>query len=124
MAARRFLAVAHIIIGVLLMPLVALFALVAAPILLIGPIWGVMLGIRLWRGDGTVLAAVRWTHVIYLGIDALLMAYGAFALRAAEQSAARGGGLMGGFGLMPLGAGILLAGFSILTLALARPRTP
>jgi hypothetical protein len=45
---------------------------------------------------------------------------GLFALRAAERSAARGGGLLGDFGLLPLGLGIVMACFSGVTLVMAR----
>jgi hypothetical protein len=120
--ARRFLAIAHIIIGALLMPIIVALALVVAPVLLAGPIWGIMLGLRLWRSDLTVTAALRRTHFVYLTIDAVLIAYGVFALRAAERSAARGGGLLGGLGLLPLGLGLMLAAFSVITLLLVRPR--
>ena len=55
-------------------------------------------------------------------IDALLIWYGIIALQAADRSAARGGGLLGGFGLLPLGLGIGLACFSLVTLVLTRTR--
>ena len=45
-------------------------------------------------------------------------------LRAAEESAARGGGLLGGLGLIPIGLGVFLGCFSILTLVVARPLQP
>ena len=51
---------------------------------------------------------------------ALLIAYGIFALRAAERSAAHGGGLLGGFGILPLGLGIVGACVAGLLLALER----
>ena len=81
-----------------------------------------MLGLRLWRSDLNVTTALRRTHFVYLAIDALLIAYGVYALRAAQLSAARGGGLLGGLGLLPLGLGLMLAAFSVITLLLVRPR--
>lgn len=120
--ARRLLAVAHIAIGILLMPMIVISLLVAAPILLIGPIWGIVLGLRLWRSDPRVDTALRRTHLVYLAIDGLLIAYGFWMLRAAEESAARGGGLLGGIGLIPIGLGILLAMFSVVTLFVVRAR--
>jgi hypothetical protein len=120
MSGIRALGVFHVLIGVLLLPLVVLFGLVLAPVLLIGPIWGIVLGARMWRPTPDVLAAVRRTHWAYLVVDALLVAYGIFALRAAERSAAHGGGLLGGVGLIPLALGIGMAVFSVITLAMAR----
>ena len=116
MIARRFFAVAHIATGILLMPLIVATLLVAAPILLIGPIWGVMLGLRLWKPGVDITSAIRWTHAVYLVTDVLLVAYGVWMLRAAAASAARGGGLLGGVGLFPIGLAIVLAMFSLATL--------
>ncbi len=116
----RALAVAHVAIAILLIPLM-LFPITLAPILLIGPAWAILLARRLWRRDPTVIRALRRTHFVFLAIDAILIWYGVWMLRAAEESAARGGGLLGGLGLIPIGLGALLGCFSILTLAVARP---
>jgi len=116
----RALAVGHIAIGLLLLPVALVSAGILAPILLVGPIWGIVLGVRLWRSGSDVFAALRRTHWTFLVIDGLLVAYGIFALRAAERSAAQGGGLLGGFGLLPLGLGIVMACFSGVTLVMAR----
>jgi len=117
----RALAVAHVAIAILLMPLM-LFPLTLAPIMLIGPVWAILLARRLWRRDPTVIRAVRRTHVVFLAIDALLIWYGIWMLKAAEESAARGGGLLGGLGVIPIGLGIVLALFSVVTLVLIRHR--
>ena len=117
----RALAVAHIGIAILLIPLM-LFPLTLAPIMLIGPVWAILLARRLWRRDPTVIRAVRRTHVVFLAIDALLIWYGIWMLKAAEESAARGGGLLGGLGVIPIGLGIVLALFSVVTLVLIRHR--
>lgn len=116
----RALAVGHIAIGVLLLPVALALGWILAPILMVGPIWGIVLGVRLWRPRDQVFAAVRRTHWAFLLIDVLLVAYGIFALRAAERSAAHGGGLLGGFGLLPLGLGIVMACFSGVTLVAVR----
>jgi len=113
----RALAVSHVAIAILLMPL-TLFPLTLTPIMVGGPIWTIMLALRLWRRDATVLPTLRRTHYVFLIIDALLIVYGFWMLRAADESAARGGGLLGGFGLIPLGVGVFLAVFSALTLLL------
>jgi len=119
----RALAFAHVALAILLIP-ATLFPLTLAPILLIGPAWAIMLARRLWRRDPTVIRTLRRTHVVFLIIDALLIWYGAWMLNAADESAARGGGLLGGLGLIPIGLGVFLADFSILTLLVARPLQP
>ena len=119
----RALAVAHVAIAILLMPLM-LFPLTLAPIMLIGPVWAILLARRLWRRDPTVIRALRRTHAVFLAIDALLIWYGIWMLRAAEESARRGGGLLGGLGLIPIVIGVFLAVFSTITLLLTlRVRT-
>jgi hypothetical protein len=114
----RVLAVLHIAIAVLLLPL-TIFPLPFIPIMMIGPIWAIVLGVRMWKRRD-VVASLRATHYVFLAIDAVMIAYGIWMLRAAEASAARGGGLLGGIGLIPLGLGIVLACFSLLTLTVTR----
>jgi hypothetical protein len=109
----RALAVAHILIAILLAPIT-----VFAPPLLLGPAWAIWLGVRLWRHDPGVIGTLRRTHYGFLVLDGLLITYGFMALRAAEESAKRGGGLLGGFGLIPIVIGVSLGLFSILTLLL------
>jgi hypothetical protein len=113
----RALAAAHIVIAILLIPL-TLSASFLAPIFLIGPIWSIMLARRLWRRDATAIRALRRTHAIFLVIDAVLIWYGFWMLKAAEESARRGGGLLGGIGVIPIAIGVFLALFSVLTLLL------
>ena len=119
----RTLAVAHIAIAIALIPL-SLFPLPLAPIMLIGPIWTILLARRMWRRDPTVIGTLRRTHAVFLLIDAVLIWYGLWMLRAAEASAARGGGLLGGIGVIPIGLGIGLGCFSFFTLAFLRPLHP
>ena len=115
----RVLAVAHIAIAVALMPLTLAGGL-AAPLLIAGPVWAIVLGVRMWNRHPNVGAALRWTHVAFLVIDGLLIWYGVWALRAAAESAARGGGLLGGIGLIPIALGCGLALFSAIVLLLTR----
>ena len=119
----RALAVAHVAIAIVLIPM-SLFPLPLAPIMLSGPIWTILLARRLWRRDPTVIGTLRRTHVVFLVIDAILIWYGLWMLRAAEESAARGGGLLGGIGVIPIGLGLFLGCFSLFTLAIARPLHP
>lgn len=115
----RALAVAHVALAILLIP-VSLFPLTLAPIFLIGPVWAMLLARRMWRSDPTVLRSLRRTHVVFLMIDVVLIWYGIWMLQAAKESAARGGGLLGGIGIIPIGLGLFLGCFSIVTLACAR----
>ena len=119
----RILGVVHVIVGLLLLPLTLFFGLLLAPVLLPGPVWIVMLGFRLWRPSARVGVLLRRTHCVGITIAALLCVYGVFALQAAERSAAAGGGLMGGFGLIPLGLGALLGVTAVPSLWLARRLT-
>ena len=100
----RVLAILHIAIGILLLPL-TLMGAIFAPILMAWPVWGIVLGFRLWKPRPGVFVTLRRTHWVYLVIDALMIYYGVWALEAAERSAARGGGIMGGFGADSPGAG-------------------
>ena len=99
------------------MPLTLAGGLVA-PLLLAGPVWAVVLGVRMWKRQPSVGRALRRTHAVFLAIDALLICYGVWALRAAAESAARGGGLLGGFGLIPIVLGSGLALVSVIVLLL------
>ena len=116
----RALALAHIALSILLMPF-TLFPIPLAPIMLIAPVWTVLLARRMWRLDLSVLPTLRRTHVVFLLIDALLIWYGLWMLRAAAESAARGGGLLGGIGVIPIALGIVLGCFSLFTLVFTRP---
>ena len=78
---------------------------------------------ELWRPARRVGVLLRRTHFVGATVAALLCAYGVFALQAAERSAAAGGGIMGAFGLIPLGLGILLGGTAVTSLWLARRLT-
>lgn len=102
-------------IAVALMPLTLAGGLVA-PLLLAGPIWGAVLGVRMWQRRPNVGRALRRTHAAFLVIDALLIWYGMWALRAGAESAARGGGLLSGIGVIPLALGCGLALFSVVVL--------
>ena len=121
-ATFRALAGAHVLIAVPLMPMTAFFGLLLAPILMAGPIWLGVLGVRLWRGTSTRLVKqVRVTHCFALLFALLLFVVGILDFQAAERSAAHGGGLMGALGLFPIAAGLLLGSLAVVTLLLVRP---
>lgn len=102
-------------IALVLMPL-TLAGGIAAPLLLAGPVWAVVLGVRMWKRQPNAGRALRRTHAAFLAIDALLIWYGLWALRAGAASAARGGGLLSGFGIIPIALGCALALFSAIVL--------
>src|SRR6478609_6149777 len=112
----RLLAVLHIAIAILLLPL-SIFPLPLMPIMMIGPVWAIVLGVRMWKGRD-VVTALRRTHWVFLAIDAMVILYGLWMMQAAEASAARGGGLLGGLGVVAIAIGISLAIFSAITLVL------
>ena len=62
----RILCVVHVIVGLLLLPLITFFGLLPAPVLLPGPVWVVILGIRLWRPTARVGVLLRRTHFVGL----------------------------------------------------------
>jgi hypothetical protein len=114
------LAVVHVVVGLLSLPVILVFGLTFAPLLIAGPIWLMALGVRLWRQGEGARAALRRTHVVLLVVAALLGAYGWFALRAAQASAAKGGGLLGAFGLLPLALGAVLGATAAASLCVVR----
>ena len=70
----RALAIGHIVIGVLLLPVALLSGGILAPILMAGPIWGIVLGVKLWQRGTEMFTALRRTHWVFLLIDVLLVA--------------------------------------------------
>lgn len=120
LALFRVLCIVHVLAGLLLRPVALFFGVPLAPLLACGSIWLMMLGYRLWREGDEVGALLRRTHVAVLVVAALLCAHGLLALRAAERSAAAGGGLVGAFGLLPLALGLVLGATAGVSLWLAR----
>jgi hypothetical protein len=66
----RVLGVVHVIVGLLLLPLTMFFGLLLAPVLLPGPVWVVILGIRLWRPTARLGVLLRRTHSV--GVKVIL----------------------------------------------------
>ena len=120
LARFRVLAVVHVVVGFLSLPLALVFGLPFAPVLTCGPIWLMILGYRLWCQGEEAGVLLRRTHLVVLVVAALLDAYGLFALQAAQKSAARGGGLLGAFGFLPLAFGVVLGATAAVSLWLVR----
>jgi hypothetical protein len=71
--------------------------------------WMLMLARAAWRGDPRVRGRLLWTHTLLLVPALAAVVLGVAALSASALSAARGGGLLGAVGLVPLVFGGSLA---------------
>jgi hypothetical protein len=116
----RILGVGHLVVAVALLPISLFLGLGLTPFLLVVPLWFIVLGVWLWRPSETLRGALKATHVVAAPFAVWICAYGIFALRAAEESAEGGGGLLGAFGLIPIVAGILSGVLSVVSLAMIR----
>jgi hypothetical protein len=123
LSALRMLGIVHIVVGILGLALTTFFGLLVTPIFGPGAVWMIVLGCRLWNPTERVLAHVRATHRVLLVIAGLSLWYGYVTYQAAERSAAMGGGLLGGFWILPAGFGIVMAVVSLISLLLARQRS-
>lgn len=102
------------------LPTVLTMALsIGAPLALIG-VWFTVLGSRMWTGHPNVWISVLRTHRPLLILGCLAVAYGIIAIGAAQSSAAKGGGLMGGFGIFPLTFGVCISSMSLLSIIVAK----
>ena len=101
----RALGVAHVVVAIMLLPANLFLGFLTIMIVLPAQIWLFSLGIRLWRPDARIQAALRITHLVLAPFAILLIVYGVYAVRAATHSAAAGGGLLGTFGLIPITLG-------------------
>lgn len=118
----RALSAVHFLIAIPLIGLSTFFGLVMVPVLAAVPIWFCVLGNQLWHGPSP--RTCRWmrvTHLLSLFLSAALVVIGVFTLQAAARSAAHGGGLLGAFGFIPLGVGVVLAALAIASLSLIGP---
>ena len=108
----------------LLLPFALFLGMTPAPLLALGPLWIIVLGVRMWWPSARVVTLARRSAWVGLVVGAGEMVYGIFALGAAQRSAARGGGLLGAFGLLPLGLGFAIAGLAAVSLALMARGVP
>jgi len=118
----RLLSILHIVVGILLLPLSMVFGIFLAPLFILGPLWVMFLGFRFWVPTPRVITMARRTHYVAVVIAGALIVHGWLAIRAAEKSAEGGGGLLGGYGFIPILYGVLLGVVSITTLAMTRSR--
>src|SRR5262245_59788032 len=95
---RRVLGVVHILVGLASFVPAAMYALFQFAPLVLGPIWFCVLGVWLWRPTQRLSSALLATHLVMFVFAVLNVVYGIGALHSANQSAAQGGGLLGGVG--------------------------
>ena len=135
-AVRILLAFAHVLLGLmLLLPIAVIvgigslqalaklpFSLVLAGIVITAfPMWMLLAGIHMfWRLTPRTARALQVMDSIVLVCALLLCVYGVLAFQAAEQSAARGGGLLGAYGVIPIALGLLLGSLAAVSLWLLR----
>ena len=110
------LGIAQFAIAIALFPLSLFFGVLSMAIVPPLLLWVVVLGVRLQRPTATVRAHLRRTHLVVLPVALLCIAYGAYALFAAQRSAESGGGLLGAVGLIPLGSGLVAGVLSVASL--------
>ncbi len=103
------------------LPLALTMALTrSGPLGMLG-MWIVVLGRWTWTWHADLRTALLATHGLLLPPGLFAIAVGVGALRAAERSAAQGGGLLSPIGAFPLaiGAGVVMLALSSVTLALS-----
>ncbi len=120
LAWSAFAVLAYLSTGTLWTNLPVAFVLVlrqALPLVALGA-WMLILSRRLWSGH-RYRNALLVAHGILMLPGVLAVAVGVYALRAAEASAAGGGGLLGTWGVLPLGLGLCTVTLALLSLLLA-----
>lgn len=99
-------------------PALALMAVLAA-----FPAWVLAMALRAFRPlTPAAVSTLRWTSIFEIACGLVLGISGVQALRAAERSAAQGGGLLGAFGLLPLALGVLVGILGLVSWWLLRGR--
>jgi len=116
----RILGRVYLVAALVALTMTLFFGFLVAPVLLVGVVWLGAVGGKLLAGSPRAVPQARRTAVASIPIAVVMGAYGLWALRAAARSANEGGGLLGGFGLIPLVLAVTLAIVSALTFALTR----
>jgi hypothetical protein len=122
---RIALALLQLWVSVALAPLASVMSLLSLVLVLPLLLWLWLLAGRLILEKSAQSAArlsirLQRTHGALLVLEGLLIVYGLFALESARASAAAGGGLLGAFGLIPIGMGLLAGIGSLATIVLCR----
>lgn len=148
----RWLALAHLVFGLLLLLGVAWVGAVAVGVLpsstvlyalvvlnpgfsILGPllaslpqsalgVWMLILARWLWNGHAGLRSALLVTHGLLLLVGALFIVFGFLAVAAAERSTARGGGLMSPVAFLPFLYSLPLVSFALCSILIAYARIP
>lgn len=115
----KLLGLAHVIVGLALLPVSAYLGAEVAPALLVVPVWFIVLGVWSRRPSETLRVAMRSTHIVAAPFAVWIVAYGVFALVASYRSD-EGGGLLSVFGFIPIIVGLLAAVLSVWSLMVIR----
>ena len=93
------------------------------PFVLLGG-WILILGRRTWNGAQPVRKVLLVTHGILFVIGSLSVVMGIYAIRDAEASIARGGGLLSPIAWVPLILGFLLVALALPSIIIALTAAP
>jgi hypothetical protein len=89
--------------------------------------WMMMIGYRAWKLHAGLRKTLLTSHAILLGPGLLATIVGVFAVRAAEISSSRGGGLLSPIAFVPLAIGVpmmVLAAVSVVMALVVVPKRP
>lgn len=122
---RTILALLQLEVSVALAPLALFLSIPSIIVVLPLMLWLWVLSVRVllnkeWQLPARLLVYLQLTHWSLVVLEALLIVYGIYALKGAHASAAAGGGLLGAFGLFPIGIGLLSGIGSITTIVVLR----
>lgn len=112
----RLLGLAHVGIAIVLLPMALFLGFVSVFVVTPALVWLAILGFWLWWPSRRLRGLLRFTHLLLTPFSILLVVYGVLALGAAQRSAEAGGGLLGGFGFIPIVTGLLAGSVSIVSL--------
>jgi len=87
-------------------------------------VWMLVLARWLWNGHARLRSALLVTHGLLLLVGSLFVVFGLLAVAAAERSTARGGGLMSPLALLPFLCGLPLVLFALCSILIAFARIP
>lgn len=110
------LGTAHFVTAMILLPAALFAGVFSVPVVLPLLVWLAVLGYRLFRPRLGLLTSLRVTHFVLAPVSVLLIVYGIHALQAAQRSAGDGGGLLGTFGLVPIGMGMVSGSLALVSL--------
>ena len=119
----RLLGLFHVVIAIILLPSALFLGFISALVVMPALVWLAVLGVWLWRPSIRLRMLLKGTHLLLTPFWILLIVYGGFALGAAQRSAEAGGGLLGGFGFIPIVMGLLTGSVSIVSLYASRLTT-